>query len=79
MPLHNGTNGYEVLYIDFLQETTSVIGVIENRKKVDYILPQVYHRWAIDMVRMQNMQSEFFPARVVFRLENGEYDVQILK
>ena len=79
LPLHNGTNGYEVLYIDFLQETTPVIGVIENHKKVDYILPQVYHRWAIDMVRMQNMQSDFFPARVVFRLENGEYDVQILK
>lgn len=79
LPMHNGTNGYEVLYIDFLQETTPVIGVIENHKKVDYILPQVYHRWAIDMVRMQNMQSDFFPARVVFRLENGEYDAQILK
>ena len=25
------------------------------------------------------MQSDFFPARVVFRLENGEYDAQILK
>ena len=78
LPLHEGTQTFEVLSVGLDQKFTPTVTILKEGLPLCFRLPEELSEWACNVVGMAAMGMKFFPTKVNFTFNNGKYDVFIL-
>lgn len=78
LPLHEGSQTFEVLSVGVDQNFTPTVTILKDEEPVCFRLPEELSRWACSVVRISAMGVNLFPARVLFSKVNGRYYADIL-
>ena len=78
LPLHEGSQTFEVLSVGVDQKFTPTVTILKDGKSECFRLPDELSEWASSVVGMASMGINFFPAKVAFSNIDGRYYVDIL-
>ncbi len=78
LPLHEGSQTFNVLSVGVDQKFTPTITILKERESECFRLPNELSEWACSVVRMAAMGMNLFPTKVTFSNINGKYSVDIL-
>ena len=78
LPLHKGSQIYDVLSVGVDQNFVPTVTIKEGRDTKCFRLPQELSGWACSVIGMAAMGSNVFPAKIKISNFNGEYDIDIL-
>ena len=78
LPLHEGTQTFEVLSVGVNQKFTPTVTILKNGEFACFRLPNELSEWACSVVEIAAMGMNPFPTKVKFSKINGRYYVDIL-
>lgn len=78
LPLHEGSQTFEVLSVGVDQKFTPIVTILKDGKSECFRLPDELSECASSVVGMASMGINFFPAKVAFSNIDGRYYVDIL-
>lgn len=77
LPLHEGSQTFDVLSVGMDQEFTPSVIILKAGKTEGFRLPNELSGWASSVVEMAAMGMNFFPSKVTFSKINGRYYADI--
>lgn len=78
LPLHEGSQTFDVLSVGVDQKFTPIVTIIKNGESECFRLPNELREWACGVIEMAAMGMNPFPTKVTFSKINGRYYVDIL-
>lgn len=78
LPLHEGSQTFDVLSVGVDQKFTPTVTIIKNGESECFRLPNELREWACGVIEMAAMGMNPFPTKVTFSKINGRYYVDIL-
>ena len=78
MPLHKGSQIFDVLSVGVDQKFTPTVTILKDGESECFRLPNELSEWACSVIGMAVMGMSFFPAKVIFSYVSGRYYADIL-